>query len=153
MLISLHDLPEHHSSRYPEPFRSQITGRFRKKLGDAAGLKNFGVNWVRLMPGSQSALRHWHEKQDEFIYVIEGELILITNAGEQVLSAGAMAAFPAGEANGHHLVNRSTSVAVYLEVGDRTPGDCAHYPDVDLVAHDSPEGWQFTHKNGMPYPD
>lgn len=128
-----------------------MAGRNKKKLGDAAGLKNFGVNWVRLEPGSRSALRHWHLRQDEFIYVLEGELTLISDAGEQVLQAGMAAGFPAGDANGHHLVNRSAAAAVYLEVGDRTAGDRVTYPDDDLVAESQAQGWAFSHRDGRPY--
>lgn len=151
MLINPAEIPARTGTGYPEPFRALVAGRFRKRLGDAAGLKNFGVNWVLLEPGSASAHRHWHQRQDELIYVLEGELTLITNAGEQILTAGMAAGFPAGEADGHHLVNRSSSPAIYLEVGDRTSHDTVTYPDIDLLAQDSPTGWVFTHKNGHPY--
>jgi len=128
-------------------------GRSKQRLGDAAGLKNFGVNLVRLAPGSCSALRHWHRYQDELIYVLEGELILVTDAGGEALIAGMAAGFPAGEADGHHLCNQSDADAVYLEIGDRTPNDLVHYPDDDLVAKESQGSWQFTHKDGTPYVD
>jgi uncharacterized cupin superfamily protein len=114
-------------------------------------LQNFGVNLVRLAPGSCSALRHWHTRQDELIYVLEGEVTLIANSGEQVLKPGLAAGFPAGDADGHHLVNRSNSDVVYLEIGDRTDGDSANYPDDDLIAKASDNGWIFTHKNGEIY--
>ena len=104
-----------------------------------------------LPPKSRSALRHWHTKQDEFIYVLSGELTLITEAGESILQTGQAAGFPAGEANGHCLYNHSDEVATYLEIGDRTPDDSATYPDDDLIAIASEQGWQFTHKNGIPY--
>jgi uncharacterized cupin superfamily protein len=138
-------------TNYPEPFKTRVAGRAKKKLGDALGLKNFGVNLTMLKPGAQSALRHWHAKQDEFVYVVSGELVLVSNAGEQVLSPGMCAGFPAGCADGHHLVNRSGRDVVYLEVGDRTPGDAATYPDDDLVARAAAAGWMFTRKDGTPY--
>lgn len=151
MLINPENIPEKISSNYPEQFKTLVAGRYRKRLGDAAGLKNFGVNLTKLAPGSCSALRHWHTKQDEFIYVLSGELILVTDEREQILTAEMAAGFPAGVANGHHLINRSNSDAVYLEIGDRTPNDEVNYPDVDLVAKDSPNGWLFTHKDGSLY--
>jgi uncharacterized cupin superfamily protein len=138
-------------SNYPDAFKPRVAGRAKRKLGDALGLKNFGVNLTTIKPGAASALRHWHLKQDEFVYILEGELVLVTDAGEQTLTAGMAAGFPAGKADGHHLVNRSQRDAVYLEVGDRTPGDGAHYPDDDLVALAVPGGWTFTHKDGRPY--
>jgi uncharacterized cupin superfamily protein len=153
MLINLSTIPVQTTSNYPKPFKTQVAGRQKQRVGDAAGLTNFGVNWVTLAPGSASALRHWHQYQDEFIYVISGELMLVTNEGETPITAGMMAAFPAGEANGHHLVNRSADPAVYLEIGDRTPADQVQYPDDDLVAHQTPEGWAFSHRDGRPYSD
>ena len=151
MLINPEDIPEKTSSNYPEHFKPLVAGRSKKRLGDVAGIKNFGVNLTKLTPGSCSALRHWHTQQDEFIYVLSGELILVTNDGEQTLTAGMAAGFPAGVADGHHLINRSNSDAIYLEIGDRTPADQANYPDEDLVAKDSPNGWVFTHKDGSLY--
>lgn len=152
MIIDPALLPDQSVTNYPDPFRAAVAGRSRKRLGTAAGLKNFGVNLTTLSPGSQSALRHWHSRQDEFIYVVQGELVLVTEAGEHPMTAGMMAAFPAGEANGHHLVNRSAAPAVYLEIGDRTAQDRVDYPDHDLVAQSGPNGgWQFTHRNGAPY--
>jgi uncharacterized cupin superfamily protein len=151
MLINPENVPEQTETNYPEEFKSVVVGRYRKRLGDAAGLKNFGVNLTRLLPGSCSALRHWHTKQDEFIYVVSGELVLVTNAGEEILSAGMSAGFPDGVANGHHLINRSNAEAVYLEIGDRTSDDEVDYPDVDLIAKSSPEGWVFTRKDGSYY--
>ncbi len=138
-------------SNYPEQFKPRVAGRSRQRLGDALGLKNFGVNLTTIKPGSASALRHWHAKQDEFVYIVSGELVLVTDAGEQLLTAGMCAGFPAAKADGHHLVNRSTRDAVYLEVGDRTPGDAADYPDDDLVARAVDGGWQFSPKDGLPY--
>lgn len=138
-------------SNYPERFKSPVAGRSKKKLGDALGLKNFGVNLTTLKPGVWSALRHWHTHQDEFIYIVSGELVLVTNEGEQVLTPGMVAGFPAGKADGHHLINRGNIDAVYLEVGDRTAGDAVDYPDDDLAARASPVGRRFTHKDGTLY--
>jgi len=151
MIIDPTTVPEQTGSNYPDRFKSRVAGRLKQRLGDVAGLKNFGVNLVHLPPGRQSALRHWHSRQDEFIYVLSGTLTLVTDIGEQTLTAGMAAGFPAGEANGHHLINRSDAVATYLEVGDRSPGDAVTYPDDDLVAMLSSEGWQFTHKDGTAY--
>jgi uncharacterized cupin superfamily protein len=145
-------VPARRTTSYPEPFRQVVAGREKRALGDAAGLTNFGVNLTRLDPGAASALRHWHEKQDEFVYVLEGELVLITDEGECVLRAGMAAGFPAGRDCGHQLVNRSDRPALYLEVGDRTPGDRAHYGADDLEAALDADGrWRFTHKDGRPY--
>lgn len=142
---------EHMSSTYPEPFRSQVTGRAKRRLGDAAGLKNFGVNLVTLPSGCLSSMRHWHSRQDEFIYVVEGELVLVTDAGEQVLTRGMAAGFPAGKEDGHHLINRGVRPAVYVEVGDRTPGDAAVYSDIDMRTEPTGEGYRYVHKDGKPY--
>ena len=138
-------------SGYPEPFDQIATTRSKKGLGDALGLKNFGVNLTTLPPGMASAQRHWHATQDEFVYIVEGELTLITDAGEQVLTPGMVAGFPAGVADGHHLVNKSAHDAVFLEVGDRTAGDVGSYPDIDLEARDKDGRWHFFHKDGTPY--
>jgi uncharacterized cupin superfamily protein len=151
MIIDPTNVLETTSSNYPQQFKPAVAGRVKKRLGNAAGLKNFGVNLVRLAPGSCSALRHWHSRQDEFIYVLEGEITLVTNSGEQVLKPGIAAGFPAGEADGHHLVNRTDADVVYLEMGDRTDGDSANYPDDDLIAKANGTGWIFTHKNGEIY--
>ena len=145
-------VPARRTTSYPEPFRPVVAGREKRALGDAAGLKNFGVNLTRLDPGGASALRHWHEKQDEFVYVLEGELVLITDHGDWVLGPGMAAGFPAGRASGHQLVNRTDLPALYLEVGDRTAGDRVHYSQDDLEATLDLEGrWRFTHKDGRPY--
>ena len=151
MLINAQDVPDRKCSNYPEQFKPFVAGRVKKRLGDAAGLKNFGVNLVKLEPRSYSALRHWHSSQDEFIFILEGEVTLVTDAGEQTLLPGMAAGFPAGEADGHHLINRSSEVAVYLEVGDRTPLDLVTYPDHDLMAKDDSGRWVFVHRNGSPY--
>ncbi|OKH46270.1 cupin [Calothrix sp. HK-06] len=151
MIINPENVPQRTTSNYPKQFQSRVAGRIKQALGNSAGIKNFGVNLVHLSPGSCSSLRHWHSKQDEFIYVIKGEITLITNAGEQILTPGMMAGFPAGEADGHHLLNKSNEVVVYLEVGDRTPNDEGYYPDDDLVAQESGNGWIFLHKDGSKY--
>jgi uncharacterized cupin superfamily protein len=152
MIINPDNVPRRTTSVYPDVFKYRIVGRVKQALGNAAGLKNFGVNLVTLTPGSCSALRHWHTQQDEFIYIIQGEATLITNAGEQILTAGMMAGFPAGEANGHQLLNKSQAIVIYLEVGDRSPGEEVYYPDDDLIAKSSDDGgWIFTHKNGDLY--
>ena len=151
MLINPESVPEHTGSNYPQELQQIVEGRSRKRLAKAAGLTNFGVNLVTLQPGSCSSIRHWHDKQDEFVYIIEGEITLVTDEGEQILKPGACAGFPAGEANGHHLINQSDAVARYLEIGDKTSGDLVNYPDVDLVAKDSDSGWVFTHKDGSIY--
>src|SRR3989449_11723919 len=138
---------ERTGSAYPEPLRRLVGERSRRALGNELGLTPFGVNLTVIQPGAWSALRHWHTRQDEFVYVLEGELVLVTDEGEQTLRAGMAAGFPAGKADGHHLINRSARPALYLEVGDRTPGDEVHYPDVDLfVAAD----FSFRHKSGEP---
>lgn len=145
-------VPEVRSTGYPEPYRALVQGRFRRRLGDAAGLTKFGVNLTRLEPGSASAQRHWHEKEDEFVFVLEGELVLVTDGGEQVLKAGMAAGFPAGKPDGHHLVNRSGKPARLLEIGDRPTEDRFHYSDIDLEGYDTPDGTSvFTHKDGKPW--
>lgn len=152
MKIDLSTVPVESGTTYPADFKAVVAGRSRQRVGNAAGLKNFGVNLTTLAPGSQSALRHWHAAQDEFIYVVSGELTLITDAGEQPLQPGDMAGFVAGDANGHHLVNQSDLPAVYLEIGDRTAPDRAEYPDHDLVCVPGADGRnQFEHKDGSPY--
>ncbi len=138
-------------SIYPEPFASRMQGREKKPLGDLFGLNNFGVNLTRLAPGAMSALRHSHAVQDEFIYILQGHPLLITERGETPLQPGMCAGFRAGMGDAHHLVNRSDAEVVYLEIGDRTPGDVATYPDDDLQAVQSEGGWQFLHKDGAPY--
>jgi uncharacterized cupin superfamily protein len=145
------DLPEQSATGYPEPYKARVAGRHRRRLGEAVGLKNFGVNLTRLDPGAESSMRHWHSKQDEFIYVLEGEVTLVTDAGRQKLASGTAAGFPAGKADGHQLINETDRPAVYLEVGDRTPGDGASYSDVDLAAHLVDGKWVYTRKDGSPY--
>lgn len=139
-------------SNYPEPFTSRMAGREKRPLGDLFGLSNFGVNLTRLPPGAVSALRHAHSRQDEFIYIVSGDAVLITDAGETALHAGMCAGFAAGTGDGHHLVNRGDRDVVYLEIGDRSPGDAASYPDDDICATLTDTGqWVFTRKDGRPY--
>jgi uncharacterized cupin superfamily protein len=144
-------VPTRDSSNYPETFHSLVAGRTKQALGEALGLKNFGVNLVKLAPGACSSIRHYHSRQDEFIYILEGELTLVTEAGEQRLKAGMVAGFSSRKSDAHHLLNNSDLVAIYLEVGDRFPGDEVHYPDVDLAAQQSLGKWIFTHKDGSNY--
>ena len=143
--------PRSKRSAYPEPFASRMIGREKKPLGDLFSLTNFGVNLTRLAPGSLSALRHAHSVQDEFVYVLQGSPVLVTDVGETQLHPGMCAGFKAGTGDGHQLVNRSTADVVYLEVGDRTAGDSATYPDDDLQAVLVSGNWQFTHKDGTLY--
>jgi uncharacterized cupin superfamily protein len=138
-------------SVYPEPFASRMAGREKRPLGDLFGLANFGVNLTRLAPNAVSALRHAHSKQDEFIYVLQGSPTLHTDEGRTQLSPGMCAGFKAGTGNGHCLTNETTEEVVYLEVGDRTPGDEGSYPDDDLIALLLDGKWKFFHKNGTPY--
>lgn len=138
-------------SNYPEPYRSRMAGRFKQPLGDIFGLSNFGVNQTRLEPGAVSALRHCHTKQDEFIFVLEGNPTLITEEGELQLEPGMCAGFKAGSGNGHQLVNKSLRDVIYLEIGDRTPDDTVTYPDDDLQAVLVDGNWIFTRKDGSVY--
>lgn len=143
--------PRGQPSNYPEPFASRMKGREKRRLGDVFGLANFGVNLTRLAPGAISSLRHWHTRQDEFIYILSGRPTLYTDEGETRLAPGMCAGFRAGSGNAHHLVNRTSEDVVYLEVGDRTPGDRGMYPDDDIQAEMKEDGWRFTRKDGTPY--
>jgi uncharacterized cupin superfamily protein len=136
---------------YPEPWRAVTEGREKAALGDVVGLTQFGVNLTRLKPGAASALRHWHEAEDEFVYVLEGEIMLIEDGGTTVLQRGDAAGFKAGVANGHHLVNKSQCDAVYLEVGTRAKRERAHYPDVDLILDRDESGFRFSRRSGEAY--
>jgi uncharacterized cupin superfamily protein len=138
-------------SGYPEPFRSRMGERAKRRLGDACGLTRFGVNLVTLEPGGQSALRHWHTQDDEFVYVLTGELVLVTNEGEQVLGVGMCAGYPGGKKDAHHFVNRSAAPASYLEIGNRIDGDNALYPDDDLMWVEDENGVFAAHKDGRRY--
>ena len=149
--IDIAKLRVYDGTDYPEPFRKVVAGRARKRLGLAAGLDQFGVNLTTLKPGAASALRHWHEKEDEFVYILQGEVVLIEDGGETALKPGDAAGFKANNRNGHHLVNKTTRDAVYLEIGTRSKHERAEYPDVDLVAVSDEKGERYTHKNGEPY--
>jgi uncharacterized cupin superfamily protein len=138
-------------SAYPEPFASRMRGRDKRQLGDFFGLRNFGVNLTTLAPHAVSALRHAHTKQDEFIYVLEGHPVLHTDEGRTTLGPGMCAGFRAGTGNAHRLVNESGETVVYLEIGDRTPGDEGTYPDDDIKAEVVGGKWRFMHKDGTPY--
>jgi len=138
-------------SGYPEQFKKPVEGREKTVLGDLAGLTQFGVNRTRLPAGVASSLRHWHEQEDEFIYVLEGELTLVEDGGETLLKAGDAAGWKAGVANGHVLVNKSSRDAVYLEIGTRSGRERAHYPDHDLMFARDENGVRITHRDGTPY--
>lgn len=138
-------------SVYPKPFASRMAGREKRPLGDLFGLTNFGVNLTRLAPNAASALRHAHTKQDEFVYILQGRPTLHTDEGRTLLSPGMCAGFKAGTGNGHHLINETTEEVLYLEVGDRTPGDEGSYPDDDLKALLVDGKWKFVHRDGTPY--
>ncbi len=141
------------AGRYPKQFRSPFAGREKQALGNAAGLTQFGVNLMRLKPGAMSALRHWHEQEDEFVYVLEGEITLIEDKDETLLRAGEAAGFQGGVAGGHHFVNRSQGDAVFLVVGHRSPQERIHYSDDDLVYDYDGTSYTFTRKSGEPYLD
>lgn len=145
-------VPGRRGSAYPAPFRDAVAAREKRPLGDARGLSQFGVNLVSLPPGCWSSQRHWHSHEDEFVYVLDGELTLITDGGEQVLGPGMAAGFPAGKADGHHLINRTNRPARYLEVGTRRREvDEVVYPDIDMEARQRPEGRVYVKKTGEPY--
>jgi uncharacterized cupin superfamily protein len=142
-------LPESNTTSYPEPYRAENQQRWNRRLGDHAGLMNFGVNITRIVPGGQSSSRHWHSRQDEFIYVLSGEVILETDAGEEVLRAGMCAGFAADSRDGHRFLNRTNADALLLVVGDRTPDDEVAYPDIDMHGRLGPDGrYRFTRKDG-----
>ena len=143
--------PRVKQSNYPEAFVARMVGREKRALGDLFGLANFGVNLTRLAPGAESALRHSHTKQDEFIYILEGHPVLITDAGTTQLAPGMCAGFKAGSGDGHQLINRTSEEVVYLEIGDRSTNDTGIYPDDDLQAQFADGNWAFTHKDGSPY--
>lgn len=145
-------LPSDSKTGYPEPLRTRVAGRSRRRLGDAFGLTQFGVNLTRVEPGSESALRHWHSGEDELVYMLSGELVLVTDAGEETVTAGMVVGFPAGRADGHHFINRSAAPAEYIEVGTRAPDqDVCSYPDDDLVWVDQGNEQVPGHKDGSLY--
>ncbi len=140
------------STGYPEPFRQIVLGRSRKRLGNAVGLDQFGVNLTTLKPGAASSQRHWHAAEDELIYVLQGEIVLCEDGGEITLRPGDAAGFKAGVANGHCLVNRSSADAVYLEIGSRSAREHVEYPDIDMMLDRDEKGARYLHKSGAPYP-
>jgi uncharacterized cupin superfamily protein len=148
--IDVQSVKKRHGSSYPAPFHEKAGGRTKQALGDAGGLSDFGVNLTCLPPGAWSSQRHWHANEDEFVYVLSGELTLVTDDGEVILRSGDCAAFPKNVPNGHHLVNKSSAPATYLEVGTRAERDFCCYPDIDMQI-DTAVGW-YTHKDGTPYP-
>ena len=148
--IDVAQVPVHTGTNYPPPFDGPCRDRQRQRLGDAAGLSQFGVNLLRLPPGKWSAQRHWHTAEDEFVWVLGGEVVLVTDQGEQVLRPGDCAGFPAGKADGHHIQNRSNRDLVLLEVGSRRPDeDGCDYPDIDLLA--PPGVDHYTRRDGTRY--
>ena len=150
--IDIASITPRRGSGYPAQFKAPVEGREKYALGNAAGLTQFGVNLTRLRPGAASALRHWHENEDELIFVIEGEITLVEDAGETLLRPGDAAGFKAGVANGHQLVNKTAREALYLEIGTRAPTERSHYPDVDLAGEKDARGFRFSRKSGDPYP-
>jgi uncharacterized cupin superfamily protein len=149
--VDIAKVPVKSGTMYPAQFQAECLGRHKQALGDAAGLTQFGVNITRISPGSASALRHWHEQEDEFIYMLEGELVLAENGGEAVLKPGDAAGFKAGSGNAHRLINRTDRDAVYFEVGTRAKIERVHYPDADLVMERGETSRRYLHRNGEPY--
>ena len=138
-------------SSYPREYQTQVAGRKKRTLGDPLGITHYGVNLVELAPGAWSSQRHWHSAEDEFVFVVSGRITLVTDGGRQVLGAGMVAGFPAGKADGHHLVNEGDASAVYLEIGDRSDEDAVVYPDIDMQLTSPNEGREFQHRDGRPY--
>lgn len=151
--LDLASVPVKTGSIYPAPYGDQMTGRSSLRLGEAGGLTQFGANLVMLEPGARSSLRHWHAYEDEFVMVTEGDLVLVTDAGDTPMGPGDCAAFPAGVADGHCLVNRSDSVGRFLVVGSKTPHEVATYSDVDLMVTMEQGAATFTRRDGTPYRD
>ena len=147
--IDVAAVPARKGSGYPPPFDAPCADRVRRRLGDAGGLSDFGVNLMRLPPGGWSSQRHWHSAEDEFVYLVEGELVLVEDGGETILRAGDCAAFPKNTGNGHHMINRSDHEAVYLEVGSRSPADITYCSDIDMMS--AAADGRFVHKDGSPY--
>ena len=148
--IDIQAISEESGTIYPGALADIVRGRSRRRLGNAGGLTQFGVNLTRLAPGAASAHRHWHQSEDEFVYIISGAVTLVEDDGETALQAGEAAAFPAGNANGHHLVNRSSADVVFLEVGTRQREDAVTYtdPDVDMAVTKTKGAWSVTRKDG-----
>jgi uncharacterized cupin superfamily protein len=149
--IDLAAVPRRMGTGYPPQFNAACAQRVRQRLGDAGGLTDFGVNLMRLPPGNWSSQRHWHSHEDEFVYIVEGELTLIEDQGETILRAGDCAVFPKGTGNGHHMINRTGATAVYLEVGSRQQDDLTTCSDIDMMSANA-DG-RFVHKDGTPYPE
>jgi uncharacterized cupin superfamily protein len=149
--IDIDRLPVEATTGYPEPFKRAVEGRSRKRLGVAAGLTQFGVNLCTLKPGAASSQNHWHDHEDEFVYMLEGEAVLCEDGNETVLKAGDAAAWKAGVPDGHNLVNRSSRDAVFLEIGSRAPKERVLYPGVDLVFERDAKGSRYTNRSGVPY--
>lgn len=151
-IVAAQVAPRTRPTNYPPPFAERMAGRVKRPLGDAFGLSNFGVNLTELAPGAMSALRHAHTRQDELVYVLEGRPTLVTGAGRTVLAPGMCAGYRAGSGDAHQLVNETRERVLYLEIGDRSPGDEAAYPDDDIKAVRRDDGqWAFAHKDGRPY--
>ena len=148
--IDLAAVPGRTGAGYPAPFDAPCAGRVRRRLGETAGLTDFGVNLTTLPPGGWSSQRHWHSHEDEFVHVVEGELVMVEDGGETILRAGDSAAWPRNSGDGHHLINRSDKAAVYLEIGGRHPDDVTVCSDIDMMSTNA-DG-RFTHKDGAPYP-
>jgi uncharacterized cupin superfamily protein len=148
--LDLSSIPVLTGTGYPDPFAEAVSGRSRQALGDAGGITQFGVNLTELQPGAASSQRHWHSHEDEFVMVVSGELMLITDEGETLMRAGDCAAFPAGRPNGHQLVNRGWGTALFLAVGSRIEHDKATYPDIDLAYDGATDS--YLHRDGTPYP-
>ena len=149
--VDIATVPKRKGVGYPSPFDAPSADRLRQRLGDAGGLIDFGVNLTRLPPGNWSRQRHWHSHEDECVYILEGEAVLIEDGGETLLRAGDFAAFPKGTGNGHHMINRSDKVVVYLEIGSRQPEDLTTCSDIDMMSSNA-DG-RFVHKDGTPYAD
>lgn len=149
--LDLAAIQTHIGSGYPKPFDAAVANRERKRLAEAAGLTKIGVTLLKLPPGTWSTQRHWHIHSDEFVYVLAGEVTLVTDDGEEILRAGDCAGFGADDPNGHHLQNRSSADALVLEIGNHLQADTAHYPDIDLVASSVDGHATITHKDGTPY--
>jgi len=148
--IDIVAVPIRRGSGYPPPFDAPCAARTRRRLGEAGGLRDFGVNLMTLPPGGWSSQRHWHSHEDEFVWVVEGELTLVTDTGEEILRPGDCAAFKAGDPDGHHLVNKSDRPAKVLEIGNSDPRDRCVYSDIDMVAGPGAAG--YSHRDGAPYP-
>ena len=149
--IDIDKIPLDTATRYPPPFNKAVEGRSRQRLARSAGLTQFGVNICTLKPGAASSQRHWHENEDELVYVLAGEVVLREDDGETVLKPGDAAAWKAGVANGHCLVNRSDRDAVFIEVGSKAPSERAYYSDIDMMVEGDGKTVRYTKKNGEPY--